>query len=312
MPRNASQIMQTVSVGAVSILSFYVVRAYRRRYVQGQIISLRDYLFSYPARRRMRDVLRTIVPLWKSSYNFQDPSPPIQFKESDVIVFAPPKCGTTWVTHMCHQIRTRGSQVTFQDQDNVVPWIERLGTPYLEGTHFHHQPNAPHVVEPRVFKSHLTWDQRPQGAQNGSSCSSYKQIWVFRNCVDMMVSTSHFLPSLWGIDPPLQENEMCSFLLGAGDVESAFQSLASVWETRHNNNHHQEDTLLLLFYENIVRDHSGTVQSIANFMNIQLSETEMERIIEQTTKKEMLKYHNAFACGIQAKSAHKTRGLCLT
>ena len=40
------------------------------------------------------------------------------------------------VTHMCHQIRTRGAEVDFDDKDNVIPWIEHLATAYFEGTVF--------------------------------------------------------------------------------------------------------------------------------------------------------------------------------
>mmetsp|Transcript_19633 Transcript_19633/g.33769 ORF Transcript_19633/g.33769 Transcript_19633/m.33769 type:complete len:189 (-) Transcript_19633:75-641(-) len=177
----------------------------------------------------MTNTIRSLLPLFESRY--RDPRNGnngntfgIQFNDSDIIVFTPPKSGTTWVTHMCHQIRTRGADVDFDDQDDVIPWIERLGTGYLEGSYFNDKPNADHVALPRVFKSHLTWDERPVG--------QYKQIWVFRNCVDMMISVAHFLPSHWGMEP-LTEEEMCAFLLDNGDVEEALRSLASAWEHRN-------------------------------------------------------------------------------
>ena len=200
---------------------------------------------------------------------------------------------------MCHQIRTRGADVDFADQDDVIPWIERLGTPYLEGSYFNDNPkNATHhmMARPRVFKSHLTWEERPAGC-------SYKQIWVFRNCVDMMTSVKHFLPSLWGIDPPLSEEELCSYLLDAGDVESALRSLASAWE------HRQDADILVLFYENMEQDHRGTVEAIAKFMDVLLSMSEVDRIVDQTTKGGMLRNHEVFACRIQARNAHKARSI---
>lgn len=281
--------------------SLYSIQHYRRRYQRGRIISLRNYIITYHARRRMHSVIQSLLPIWKSNYNISSISEsPIQFYPSDVIVFAPPKCGTTWVTHICHQIRTRGREIGFEDQDDVIPWIERLGTQYLEGTYFNDRPNANHVAQPRIFKSHLSWDSRPT-----TEGSSYKQIWVFRNCVDMMTSTSHFLPSLWGIKPALSEDEMCSFLLENGDVEEALLSLANVWARQ------KDEGILLLFYENITEDHRCTVETIAKFMNVSLSVKELDRIVEQTTKKGMLRHHGAFACRAQAKNAHRARGIVL-
>ena len=98
----------------------------------------------------------------------------------------------------------------------------------------------------------------------------------------MMTSVKHFLPSLWGIDPPLSEEELCSYLLDAGDVELALRSLASAWE------HRQDADILVLFYENIEQDHRGTVETIATFMDVLLSMSEVDRIVDQTTKGGML------------------------
>lgn len=292
-------IITACTAAFLTIATSYAINQYRHNYQQGRIISLPNYLATYPARRRMRTVIRTMLPLWKSKYDIPSTAAtsPIRFVPTDVIVFAPPKCGTTWVTHMCHQIRARGAPVTFEDQDDAVPWIERLGTPYLEGSCFNNRPDAVHAALPRVFKSHLEWESRPEG--------SYKQIWVFRNFVDMMVSVANFLPSLWGIEPGLSEAEMCSFLLENGDVEEAMRSLARAWE------HQMDAGMLLLFYENIVEDHRGTAKRLAEFMEVSLSAAELDRIVGQTTKEGMLQHHGAFACRTQAKNAHRARGMVL-
>jgi hypothetical protein len=131
-------------------------------YKRGRMISCWDFVITVRARVRMQKVIRRMLPLWVSRFDGGGAAQ-IKFTSSDVIVFTPPKSGTTWVTHMCHQIRTHGAALTFEDQDDVVPWIDRLGTAYLRGTRFNDEPDAPHEAAPRVFKSHAEWKDRPQG-----------------------------------------------------------------------------------------------------------------------------------------------------
>mmetsp|Transcript_67335 Transcript_67335/g.140279 ORF Transcript_67335/g.140279 Transcript_67335/m.140279 type:complete len:347 (-) Transcript_67335:251-1291(-) len=266
-----------------------------RRYARGRMISVADFVLNAAARARMRAVVHRMLPLWECRYAHGGPAE-IRFTESDVVVFTPPKSGTTWVTHMCHQIRMHGREISFEDQDDVVPWMNRLGTPYLRGTRFNDEPDAPHEASPRVFKSHLEWKDRPAG--------TYKQVWVFRDAVDMMVSVSRFLPSLWAIDRPLTEAEMCSFLLEAGDVEAALESLAASWACRG-------ERVLILFYENILLDHAATVARLARFMEVELTQSELQAVVTQTTHAGMLAHHQAFACVKQATNAYAVRGLAL-
>lgn len=313
--RNNGAVRATCVAALATLGTACAIRFYRRQYRRGRIISFTNYIAAYPARRRMRDVIRSLLPLWQSKYDFSSratASPIIRFEPSDVIVFAPSKCGTTWVTHICHQIRTRGAEVDFDDHDDVVPWLERLGTRYLDGTRFNDDPADAllrhNMARPRVFKSHLNWEDRP-----GGGGGPYKQIWVFRNCVDMMASTSRFLPSLWGIRPAPSEEEMASFLLEEGDVEDALRSLSCAWEHRNDTS---GGRMLLLFYENMLEDHRGTVERIAEFVldgvdAPGLSPEELDRIVEQTTREGMLRHRAAFACRAQARNAHDARGLAL-
>ena len=46
----------------------------------------------------------------------------------DVIVVTPPKSGTTWVLHICHQIRMQGQEPDFENQIEVVGMLELLET----------------------------------------------------------------------------------------------------------------------------------------------------------------------------------------
>lgn len=126
---------------------------------------------------------------------------------------------------------------------------------------------------------------------------------MFRYCVDMMISVLHFSPSLWGIYPPLSKEEMSSFLLDAGDGGISAKSLALAWQ--HLNN----PDILVFLYENIAQEHRGTVETIARFMNVLLTRSEVDIVVKQTTKDGMQQNHDVFACQTQARNAHKARNI---
>eukprot|EP00286_Rhodomonas_abbreviata_P026143 CAMPEP_0181297268 /NCGR_PEP_ID=MMETSP1101-20121128/5148_1 /TAXON_ID=46948 /ORGANISM="Rhodomonas abbreviata, Strain Caron Lab Isolate" /LENGTH=326 /DNA_ID=CAMNT_0023402191 /DNA_START=63 /DNA_END=1042 /DNA_ORIENTATION=- len=246
-----------------------------RRYARGRMISVADFVLNAAARARMRAVVHRMLPLWECRYAHGGPAE-IRFTESDVVVFTPPKSGTTWVTHMCHQIRMHGREISFEDQDDVVPWMNRLGTPYLRGTRFNDEPDAPHEAS----SARVQVASRVEG------------------------QARRHVQALWAIDRPLTEAEMCSFLLEAGDVEAALESLAASWACRG-------ERVLILFYENILLDHAATVARLARFMEVELTQSELQAVVTQTTHAGMLAHHQAFACVKQATNAYAVRGLAL-
>ena len=61
-------------------------------------------------------------------------------RPSDVIIATAPKSGTTWVSHICHQIRMGGSQPDFESQSDVVMFIMTGADPDAES-----QPADPRI-----------------------------------------------------------------------------------------------------------------------------------------------------------------------
>ena len=78
-------------------------------------------------------------------------------RPTDVFVTTYPKCGTTWVTQIVHQLRTNGS-MDFSEITEVVPWdilAQDCGQDLA----------AEHVANPRLFKSHEPAGKIARGAR---------------------------------------------------------------------------------------------------------------------------------------------------
>ena len=65
-------------------------------------------------------------------------------RATDVFVVTYPKCGTTWMTQICHSLRTKGS-MDFGEITEVCPWD-------ILAFDCGQDLDADHVAEPRVFK----------------------------------------------------------------------------------------------------------------------------------------------------------------
>ena len=59
--------------------------------------------------------------------SFETKQSPFSFtpRPSDVIIAVLGKSETTCVSHICHQLRMRGAEPDFDDQDKVVVWMEK-------------------------------------------------------------------------------------------------------------------------------------------------------------------------------------------
>lgn len=270
--------------------------AYRHALLSGRVAGLREVVSALPSYLKVTARIFTLQHTLGG--RLQGPPPAgVGLRDTDVWVVTPPKSGTTWVTHMAHQLRVRGALVDFEDQDDVVPWIEMLDTDFYEGTALNRNPNGEHVANPRVYKSHLAFSALPPGP--------YKKVFVFRDPLDALLSAAKFVPSLWGIPDPPSVEKLCSIFLLMGDVASMLKSLAVVWEVRHR------DDVLLMFYEHIMVDRTSMVRRLAAFMQVPVDEDLISLVVKQTSHNEMAALHSVFANPNQARNMHRAQGLPL-
>ena len=172
----------------------------------------------------------------------------------DVVVATPPKSGSTILLEICHLVRTQGTRVAGRSQITDMPWIDLPVRLYRE----HCPPwRAPHDAEPRVFKTHGGWGKVRR-------CGPCRKITCWRDPVDVMLSSFHFMLPLSGLTPgdDVSLSTFCRvFIHGHGRyLRSYCADLIEWWEHRHD-----PDVLFLLFDE-VVQHKPAAIQRVAAFM----------------------------------------------
>ena len=193
-------------------------------------------------------------------------------RPSDVIIAVPGKSGTTWVSHICHQLRMRGAEPDFDDQDKLVVWMEK-GVDW-----YGLDPNTtPQPAEPRLFKSHLPYGDIPAGG---------KMIYCFRDLKDVVVSFYHFQNTMLALRGRVSLPIFAQSRIQV--IAKALENLLAWWDHRH------DDNVLFLFFDDLKEDHPGCVRRIAKFMDIECSEEILKRVVHSTTHAEMSRHSNKF------------------
>lgn len=177
-----------------------------------------------------------------------------------------------------------------------VPWIELVTRPGMPVEELLNRLEAMPTSRPRAFKTHsfppvlplLGPDEKP----------NLRYIVVMRNPEEAVVSMMPFLEqhsdelfTLWGIPKAaFQFTDFHQFFeaFGAGFSQGLFAFLNSWWPLRHQSN------VLFLHFADMKRDHEGSVKKIADFLGIQPSAEEWEKIIEYTSFGWMKKHDTKF------------------
>ena len=149
--------------------------------------------------------------------------------------------------HICHQIRMQGAESTFQDQTDVVCWIEC--NKMLKGV----EPDAViQPTEPRLFATHLSdYDIIPK---------ANRIIYGFRDQMDALYSLYCMMDSLLILKGRIPLGLFADAFVESGLVRKRTEQLLGWWKRRH------QDNILLMFYDDLKEDHSGCVHRIAKFM----------------------------------------------
>ena len=218
----------------------------------------------YELTRRF-EIVDSLMEIDKSNFCFC-PNP------ADIIIASPPKNGTTWMIHICHQIRMHGAEPDFEDQLEVFGWIE--ASEKVLGV----DPAArPQPAKPRIFNTHLLYPSVPLGG---------RRIYCFRDQKDATISAYHFSNTLISLKGRVSLEVFAKFWINS--VTRNLKDLLIWWEHRH------DEDLLLLFFDDLKEDHAGCVRRIAKYMGVDCDEDTIARVVHTTSHAEMSKIGSKF------------------
>ena len=214
-------------------------------------------------KRRMGSAMQIFNPQKKPDFK---PNP------DDLVVIVPPKHGTTWLLHVCHQIRMKGEEPDFEDQMEVVSLIEAHEMLFGIKPQDQKQP-----ASPRIYATHMTYPLVPEGG---------KRIFSFRDPKDSIVSAYHFMNSALVLKERVALPLFAQAFLQ--QIEKQLNDLLMWWE------HRNDKDLLLIFFDDLKEDHAGTVRRIAKYMGINLDDDSVARVVHTTSHAEMSRQASKF------------------
>ncbi|XP_028416098.1 amine sulfotransferase-like [Dendronephthya gigantea] len=208
-------------------------------------------------------------------------------RSTDVIISTSPKCGTTWMQQILHQLRS-GGDMSFADIGEQVPFIDLS---YFIGQDL----DAEHKYQPRCFKTHFPYESCPKGA---------KYIVIFREPCAAFYSSYNFLQGNYFQSQEISVDEFVrSFHLSATGVGSNyFKHLLSWWPHRYDSN------VLFLFYEEMLEDLESSVRAVASFIGID-DEARIANAVKMSKFDFMKQNQDKFASHLVSRSRNKAMGL---
>jgi len=187
-------------------------------------------------------------------------------RPTDVFITTYPKCGTTWMCQICHQLRSPG-HMDFEEIFEVCPWdILALDC----GADL----DADQVGNPRVFKSHERAGDIAKGA---------KYIHVCRDPEDAFMSFFRFLPAWAALEPGrVTIDEFAQAIFGGASHSGGIWDFYTEWWEKRN-----DPNVLWVCYEDLRSDLRGQISRVAKFMGVDCDDAKLSIVEEKSSFKFM-------------------------
>lgn len=188
-------------------------------------------------------------------------------RKDDVCVVTYMRSGTTKIQVMLHQLLTDG-EMNFRHLSDVSPLLEDA---IMSGSKMNALPS------PRVFKTHGDYKYFPKK-------TSGQIIYVVRNGMDVASSMFHYYK-----DYNMPNLQWDSFLNRTFmDRISWFKHVAAWMENKNGFN------ICYIQYEDMNKHPRQTIEKLADFLKVDLTEEMLERIIERCSFSYMKQHQSKF------------------
>ncbi|XP_067931251.1 amine sulfotransferase-like [Watersipora subatra] len=214
------------------------------------------------------------------------------FRPDDLMILAYPKTGTHFVKETIMSIyKEKGLLPHDTPTAKVVSSFEIKPPPGFQSVKQNGE-DFESYLSPRMIATHLPWSLLPPKVKKGK----VKIVLVYRNPKDTVCSAFPFLMKLRLLFPDTKFADFIQwFVDGKVDYTGYFQYLKE-WYPHRN----LPDTLIIQF-EDMKKNLKGNVERICNFLNIELSPQQLERVVVANTfenrKKEQGRNHPVYRNG---------------
>ncbi|XP_068193271.1 amine sulfotransferase-like [Antennarius striatus] len=194
-----------------------------------------------------------------------------EIRDSDIILVTHPKSGSIWTQQIIISIcELDGGLNAYPNNYEQMPWLE------------YPEDQEPYSLRPspRLFSSHLIPELMPPGLEDKKA----KIIHVMRNPKDIVVSYYHYYHVYPGFETPESLEKFFENFLKGNVGPCLWFDFIRKWISKAD-----QYNILYLTYEEMVMDLKAAVIKICTFLGKNLSEADVEKVVEKSTFKNMKK-----------------------